>query len=472
MVWLGALLAVRPATLRAADPDSSATPDATETPPLPPREAEPPTDSVHPGERRQIPDYDGRAPAPPTAREGFIWIPRILLFPAHVAVEYVVRRPLVGFLRWGQERYVFKRVHDFVTWDNGQSGVYPLANLDIGLKSTVGLALVDQYFLTPANSFRMATSASTQGLFGLGAQDRLKVFRDGTGTLSLGAHYLQRPDGVFYGTGSDSHNEDKTFYRFVSRGVALDLTGNLGGLHRAVVEVGYRDAQFGPSQIAGDVPSLDARYGGAGQSPLPAGWTGYDLAWSRAALIIDSRSPSFESSASGVRLEASVSPGISPRDPDLRLLAWGVDAGGFLDLTGAHHVLALQTAAHFIENLGARDIPFTELPTLGGVEWMRGFLAGRLRGSSTLVATVQYRYPVGNFLDGELFSSVGNAFSGHLDGLQIQRLFLNWGLGLRTTFTRDASISVTLAFASNRFDSTRLNPVDATRVSLGVIHGF
>jgi len=331
---------------------------------------------------------------------------------------------------------------------------------------------VDQSFLVRDNALRMAISASTQGVFGVSAQDRLGVFRDGTGTLALAAHYGQRPDGVFYGLGPDTDAAGKTFYSYVSRGAALGLTGNLGGLHRAVIEVGYRDVELGPSHISAEVPSVDQRYGGVGQAPLPPGWGGYDLTWSRAALIIDTRSSSFESPASGLRFGTGLSYGISPRDPDRQLLAWGAEAGGFYDLTGSHHVLSLQLAAHFSEQLSALAIPFTELPVLGGVEWMRGFLAGRLRGSSTLVGTIQYRYPVGTFLDGELFSSVGNAFPGHLDGFEVQRLFLNWGLGLRTTFARDAAISATLAFASNRFDATDFHLVDATRVSLGVIHGF
>jgi hypothetical protein len=318
----------------------------------------------------------------------------------------------------------------------------------------------------------MATSASTQGVFTVGAQDRLSVFRDGTGTLSLSANYAQRPDGVFYGIGPDTHNGDKTFYSFVSRGVALGLTGNLGGLDRAIVEVGYRDTTFGTSRISADVPSVDQRYGGPGQDPLPAGWDGYDLTWSRATLVIDTRSPSFESSGTGIRLATSAAYGISPRDSDLQFVSWGADAGGFYDITGAHHVLALLLTTHFTEKVGQRDVPFTELPLLGGVDWMRGFLGGRLRGTSTVATTISYRYPVGNFLDGELFSSVGNAFPGHLDGFAVQRLFLNWGFGLRTTFARDASFFLTLAFASNRFDDSDFNPVDATRFSIGVIHGF
>ena len=104
--------------------------------------------------KREVPDYDGRPAAPPTAREGFIWIPRALLLPAHLTVEYLLRRPVVGFVRWGEEHHVFKRIYDLFTWDEGQSGVYPIASLDLGIKSTVGLALVDRRFFVPGNSQR------------------------------------------------------------------------------------------------------------------------------------------------------------------------------------------------------------------------------------------------------------------------------------------------------------------------------
>ena len=103
---------------------------------------------------------------------------------------------------------------------------------------------------------------------------------------------------------------------------------------------------------------------------------------------------------------------------------------------------------------------------------MRGFLGGRLRGPSTLVGTLQYRYPVSSFLEGELFSAMGNAFLGHLDGLSPGHLFSSSGLGLRTTFARDASIVLTIAAASTRLDDPGFTLLQETRVSLGVIHGF
>jgi len=445
------------------------TQDSIQGPPLEPVAPAPP---VAPGERRPVPDYGRPPPPPPTAREAFLWVPRTLLLPARLTTEYVLVRPTLAFARLGDQHYVFRRIYDFLTWDNGHSGVYPTASFDLGLKSTIGLGLVEGAFGSSNNSLHAAVSASTQDVLAFSAQDRLRVLRDGTGEVQLGGGYVRRPDGIFYGTGADTRSSDKTFYSYETRALSAGMSGNLGGLHRAAIELGYRDTRIGGSTIASDTPSLDARYGGAGQPPLPAGWGGYDLAWSRGFLVLDSRSPRFEDSGSGVRFYAGASFGMSPRDPDLRLLAWQLEAGGYYDLSGARHVLSLQIATHFIERIGPSAIPFSELPALGGQDWMRGFLAGRLRGNSTLVATAEYRYPVLALVEGELFTALGNAFADHLADVSPGRFFLNWGVGLRTTFARDTGIAATIAFASNRLDDPAFRIADATRISLGVIHGF
>ena len=446
--------------------------DTSGTPPAPPRVPQPPSSRVLTADKRPLPDYSGRPAPAPTARDAFLWGPRALLFPVHLTAEYGVRRPLVGFVRWADEHYVFKRVYDLFTWNNGKSGVYPIASYDLGLKSTVGAAVVDGGFLVPESTLHAAVSASTQDVLSVNAQDRLRVLRDSTGAVYFGGGYVHRPDGTFYGIGPDTRTDGKTFYSFWTAGGTVGLAGNLGGLHQAVFEVGYRDIRIGGSDISATTPSVDARYGGPGQASLPAGWGGYDLAWSRALLVLDSRDPSFEASGNGVRFDTGASYGFSPRDPDLQLLSWQLEAGGFYDLSGARHVVAVEVAAHFVAQLGARSIPFTELPTLGGNEWMRGFLAGRLRGPSTLVTTLQYRYPVAAFVEGDLFAAVGNAFGEHLAGFAPERLFLNWGMELRTTFVRDVAIALTVAFASNRLDSQDFDAVDVRRISVGVIHGF
>ncbi|HEY5950305.1 MAG TPA: hypothetical protein VIV40_32650, partial [Kofleriaceae bacterium] len=40
---------------------------------------------------RAMPNYDGREPAPTTAGDVLRWVPRVVLFPLRVVVDYGVR---------------------------------------------------------------------------------------------------------------------------------------------------------------------------------------------------------------------------------------------------------------------------------------------------------------------------------------------------------------------------------------------
>ena len=129
-------------------------------------------------------------------------------------------------------------------------------------------------------------------------------------------------------------------------------------------------------------------------------------------------------------------------------------------------------AANLAQKLGSNEIPFWELPTLGGNDWMRGFLNGRLRGPSTVTAALAYRYPCWIFLDAELFTEVGNAFGEKFDGFAPERLFLSYGFALRSNVAPQTPVGLTVAFASNRFDSPAFRLLDVTRFTVGVSHAY
>ena len=54
--------------------------------------------------KRAVPNYDGRGGAPePRARKA-LWVPRVLLYPAYVVSEYLVRRPLAAAITSAEQR--------------------------------------------------------------------------------------------------------------------------------------------------------------------------------------------------------------------------------------------------------------------------------------------------------------------------------------------------------------------------------
>jgi outer membrane protein assembly factor BamA len=216
----------------------------------------------------------------------------------------------------------------------------------------------------------------------------------------------------------------------------------------------------------------------------------------RIELKLDSRDPDREfKGGTGVLVEVFGGFTFSPAETSLNFVRYGGELAGFYDFTDLGHVVALRIHTELIVRTGTalrgtgdREIPFTELASLGGLDTMRGFLAGRFLGDSTLEATLSYRYPVWSILDAEIFTGVGNAFEGHygidegIDGgtnarFSFERLYFNAGIGLRTTFARDSAIQILLAFGTNRFDGGDGDggqglELDSVRFVFGFVEGF
>ncbi|MEO1337037.1 MAG: hypothetical protein AAFV29_15440, partial [Myxococcota bacterium] len=129
------------------------------------------------------------------------------------------------------------------------------------------------------------------------------------------------------------------------------------------------------------------------------------------------------------------------------------------------------------------EVPFTELPQMGGNEVMRGYLPGRFVGKYAVAVTGTYRYPVWSLLDAEIYGSIGNAFgtpdevNGNPivgDGSQrfsVKRLYAAGGIGLRTNLDRDTALSILFGLGTNRFDSPDFG-IDSIRFTFGVTQGF
>ena len=125
----------------------------------------------------------------------------------------------------------------------------------------------------------------------------------------------------------------------------------------------------------------------------------------------------------------------------------------------------------FAERLGKAEVPFTELPTMGGSRYMLAVYNGRFRGESAAVAALQYRYPILAYVDAAVFSSFGNAFDANLQDFAFETLFWNYGLSLASNLP-GARLGVTIGFSSTRLDDPDFSAVERFRLVFGVDRGF
>lgn len=477
----------------------------------PPRQEQLGEQTLEPGEKRPVPDYANRPPEGLTAGEFLIWIPRTIFFPVHLALEYLVRWPLVSFVTWAEKVYLFKRIQRFLTWRDGKSGVYPTFLLDFGLQPSVGLTTFHRDFPATGNTFNLGVGTWGPRWINARLRNTTKVLSDDSGRVDVFASFLRRPDFPFYGIGSFTRgeNEDRFRYQEQSGQAGIGFSASLGGLHRFRVSSRFRDVNFGtdpksdeeelrllpPSRTADPtlpgpiLMSLDCAQTpnalgcvpipGFNDPEVPSGQVGrYQLIDTRMALKIDTRDPDTEfHGGTGYLLELVGSFNFDPSDASRNFVRWSAETAGFYDFTGRGHVILLRIFGEFISKTGGSEVPFTELASLGGSDTMRAYLRRRFLGDSVFTATLSYRYPVWSLIDSAIFAEVGNAYNGYYgidapgENFAFSRLYLSAGLALRTSIDREYAIQALIAVGTNRLDSDPVE-IDTVRLTIGFVEGF
>lgn len=442
--------------------------DATGTPPPPPPQPnEAQAAAEEEDDDRDLPNYDGREGEDGDATEVLIWVPRLLFAPVHLTLNYLVRWPLVKAITLGERYYIFERIYQFLTWDNEKAGIFPVALVDFGFNPSVGAVLFWDEFLAPNNRLDLSVSAWEGNWITASGRETVQVFRDQSGTLTLAGEFLRRPDLVFYGLGSNTTIDDEVQYRIARESASLELRGALVGLNRASFRLAYRHVDFSTDA---ESPSIDTAFD---TTALPGFEDGYQLLEGQGRLEFDTRNPEVAfTPGTGLRLELFGGYGLDPTRTDTQFLRFGGEFSGYYDVTGVNHVLAMRVYGEFTANTGTDPIPFTELVSLGGNETMRGFLQGRFLGRSGVTATVSYRYPIWSFFDAAIFAEAGNVFDARLQNFAFDKLYLDWGMSLRTNTTRDVGLVILVAFGSNRLDRDTFKPVDNVRFAFGATTGF
>lgn len=425
-------------------------------------------------EKRPVPDYDGRGGPHESPGRKALWVPRLLLSPAYLVSEYVVRRPL-GFVITAAEKHEVPRIlYDFFAFGpDHKAGVVPVAFIDFGFEPSVGLYAFWDDAGFDGHDLRLR--GSTWGKSWLSGtlterfhlNERLELTLTGTAT--------RRPDYAFYGIGPDTRED--ALVRYAADTVDAHFESRLwfGGSSLLDTAVGYRGASFGPGDYDPD-PSLPDAVA-AGVLPEPPGFRdGYRAPYARARLVLDTRPKQDierwpRPSEDGVRLELSGERGADLKnDPTSGWLRYGATLGGFLDLADRGRVVSLSVTSLFSDPIGDRPVPFTELVQLGGPGLMPGFRAGRLYDRSALVATLRYSWPIWIWLNGSLQAATGNVFGEHLAGLSAERSRFSAAIGIESSGSRDSIFQALVGFGTETFESGAA--VDSIRVVVGARNGF
>lgn len=418
-------------------------------------------------DKRELPDYDGRGPAPTTAGDVAIWVPRVVLSPAYFVSEFVLRRPLGALIAGAERAGLPGLLYDFFTFGpDHKAGIVPTALVDFGFRPSVGVYAFWDDALARGNDLRLhASTWGTDWLAG-GVADRIHLSRDPYDRVVVDVSGSRRPDYAFFGIGPSTRETDLVRYGASQLESSVGVDERLWRASSLHAKVALRSVDFHRGELGRDAVLDDAIAAGTLPSP-PAFDRGYTAVVSGVRAALDSRRPR-PASGSGVRVEIEGTEGADMR----RSASWvtyGGSLGGFLDLNERGRVVSLSVTARFADPLGHGDVPFTELVTLGG-STMRGFYPGRLYDRSAAVASLAYRWPIWIWLDGAMRFEVGNVFGEHLRDFKPGLLRFSGAVGLESVGSPDNSLQILFGVGSETFESG--GKIDSFRLVIGTTHGF
>ena len=385
--------------------------------------------------------------------EKLLWVPRGVLRVPRLAVDASMR--LVVLAARAEEKYdVIEAVDDLLFNDARTFGIVPSAFYETGFKPSIGARVIhrDLFGQREGLKLRALYADVDQQVYTLDLSSGRRF--DGLG-LHAGAAYERYDSLRFYGLGtaeqvdrvrglgaiSAFEREIATSARYASEegrgavGVSGQLSerlqlGATAQLRRRELSTGdprpedrsfdatpWVDEVFTASSLTGlDDAALD------GYGELLLSWDGREPARSNLPLDLAATGPRF---ATWLGYQSTF-------DGDSGSFARvGADARHYIDLARGDRVLMLRVRTSWaIGRL--RSIPFPDLPSLGGSKLLRGYTSGRFHDRGSLLATVEYRYPVQDNISSYLFIEAGRVLDDWRDiSLSgAQRARVSWGAGL------------------------------------------
>lgn len=401
----GTWIALTCALFGAAAP-AAAQPGAPTTPPASPPPAKP---EPKPGDARGLEHGPGIEP-----EDVGLFVPRAVLYLPSRLVG-MLSLPLREGLRFVERHYIIERVVDFLYNDERTAAVVPVLSAstffgaqfglrafhdDLGghgeqgsIKASIGVDGEQVYVL----SFR-ANHAAGSRLF-----------------VETTTSYESHPDQRFYGLGSPENTADgvgqdpratnrETHYA-VNRFRQISAIGATLGPPETEVRIAAR-GRFKrhdfeePRGLAEGEQSVSSVYD---VTKLPGYELGSTILETELFASVDTRNVK---GATSRGFYGEVFAGGALPLGDYEYFHVGVQATGYIDLFHDDRVLVLRGAFEGVEG-ASEEIPFNELPSLGGPYRLRGYDLGRFRDEHALVMTMEYHYPIHQYLAGALFFDVG-----------------------------------------------------------------
>jgi Omp85 superfamily domain len=311
-------------------------------------------------------------PDPVDAADVALALPRIALAIPRLGVR-LISYPIIGLVRLEERHHVVSWLQDLFYNDARTAAIIPFAVIDSSLGAAAGVSAFHDDLFGHDESLRLRARFG-----GVSDQSYQLSFRIGHATtFSALGRYERHDDLLFHGIGADgpeSEFEQRRILGIARIGQRLGpIELVLGGL--------YNHRRFLDDDIEEDYDV----------TMINGYLEGVETVEAQAAITLQAGPVRGEVFFGGVPVGADY-------------LHFGAELALFIDLWAPGRMLVTRA---FVEGVHGEDIPFTDLPRLGGATRLRGYRLDRFRGEVAMLGTLEYRYPVHQFISGALFVDVG-----------------------------------------------------------------
>ncbi len=424
-----------------------------------------PVGQPYPGEESGRIDEPERESQGRKLARGLLYLPRAivttLLTPVRVGVMFTSKYE------------IGPRLHRWFYNDADTFGLYPSLAFESGYGFRVGAQMI--YRPTPYDRFRAFGGGNFTGERTRFAASYEALDRAG-GRLDFGAsaEYNKRPDDMFYGFGNtdsldvvplmpvalgiDSRAFDAEYRSRLDRATGTADALVLSHIHtRGTVAVADRNRD--PSKHDESIFDI--------YEPMSlVGFNSYRYTYAELEVYWDNRHAVTPWDHAGVTSRGTFASAWAGRMlmEDMRdFWRYGVELQQFIRLADGPRVLSARFHGEAI-NARVDEIPFTEVPPLGGPYFLRGYPIDRFRDRIAAVGTLEYQWDLAYGMFASLFVDCGRVYSSY-DDLSLDDLRTGFGLAFEAHTKGFTAVRLSMASseAGDIFFNLYFEPIIAVK---------
>ena len=396
---------------------------------------------------------------------GLLWVPRL-------PIE-IVLLPIRGIVYLGERYNAVSTVTEIFTTDDHHLALYPTALFETGFGFNVGVRGYIKNVLGEGEKLKVRAAFGGEYLWTAQLGFDSGHLLPGRVTVSGEALYAQRDRERFFGYG----NTDETMaaalpidpfgsdagiasrYRIKVRRASVHLTVKLPEDLHITLTSSLQDKNYGGDSPNRTDPDLQDVYQ---LDRLPGYMAGTRFSYNELEVGWDTRRQADPWDAAGMRSTGGLALAYGgyqhALDDGPDFFRIGIDLQRYIRITERPRTLQFRLWAEAVT--GKREeVPFTELPRIGGADLLRGYELDRFRDRVATVAQVSYTWAAATWLAPVLFVDVGRVYTG-LDALSFDHPRLGFGVALEAYNRRGLLARVQLASSAEGglFAFIALNP--------------